>query len=301
MTGSTTFPRFKSEESRARYLAAYDAALKAWPVPFEALDLPTRFGPTRVVASGPPEAPPLVLLHSLAASAAVWRANVAALSQHFRTYAVDVIGQAGRSVATRRLRTRRDFAAWLSDVLDRLGAARAAIVGCSFGGFLALSQASLTPDRVSKVVMISPAGTFVGLSWRFALVMRTGALRRRIRRLLGDKRPPDIADLRGRAVKMDPADAGWRALMGVTMAEAPKLEVINAAVLSRRELRRIRAPALLLIGEHERLYEPRATLALAMAKMPALETELVPGADHIAAMAQPNWVNQRILRFLGEG
>jgi pimeloyl-ACP methyl ester carboxylesterase len=301
MTGSPAFPRFKSDDSQARYLAAYDAALQAWPVPFEALDLPTRFGPTHIIASGPADAPPLVLLHSLAGTALVWRPNVAALGQHFRVYAVDIIGQTGRSRADRALRTRRDYAAWLADVLDRLGVARAALVGCSFGGFLALNQASLTPARVSKVVMISPAGTFVALSWRFALIMRTGALRRRIRRLLGDKRPPDIADLSGRRVKLDPADAAWRALMGVTMAEAAKLNVINAPALSQRELRRIRSPALLLIGEYERLYEPQATLALARQRMPALETELVPGADHIAAMAQPAWVNRRIIDFLSQG
>lgn len=295
------YPRFKSEESRARYLAAYDAAVAAWPVAAEQLDVATGYGPTRVVASGPADAPPLVLLHSLAASAAVWRPNVAALSQRFRVYAVDIIGQSGRSRADRRLRSRRDYARWLSQTLDGLGARRAAFVGCSFGGFLAINQASLAPDRVTRLVMISPAGTFVGLSWRFRLFMLTGPLRRRIRRLLGDRRPPDISDFRPRNLPLDPADAAWRALMGVTMAEAAKLNVIEAAVLAPRELRRIGAPSLLLIGEHERLYPPVETLALAKAKMPALETELVPGADHIAAMAQPDWVNRRILAFLDEG
>jgi pimeloyl-ACP methyl ester carboxylesterase len=299
MAASTAFPRFKSEEGQARYLAAYDAVVKQWPAACEELHLLTRLGPTHVIASGgAPGAPPLVLLPSFAGTATVWRPNVAALSQHFRTYAIDVIGQPGKSRAERRLRTRRDYADWLVDVLDGLGVARAAFVGCSFGGFLALSQASLTPDRVSKVVMISPAGVFVGLSWRFTFVMRTARLRRWIRRLLGDKRPPDLADLRGRAVKFDPADAGWRALMGVTMAESPEVSVINAAVFSQRELRAIRAPTLLLIGDGERLYDPQATLALAKRRMPALKGEIVPGANHIAAMAQPEAVNREILAFL---
>ena len=70
-TASNGLPRFKSEESRARYMAAYDAALRDWPVAYEALDLPTRLGPTHVIASGPPDAPPLLLLPSFAGTAAV--------------------------------------------------------------------------------------------------------------------------------------------------------------------------------------------------------------------------------------
>jgi pimeloyl-ACP methyl ester carboxylesterase len=39
-------------------------------------------------------------------------------------------------------------------------------------------------------------------------------------------------------------------------------------------------------------------LKLAQQRMPGLEGAIVPGADHIAAMAQPDDVNERILRFL---
>ena len=53
---------FKTPEGEAAYLAAYDAAMKLWPVPYEEMDIPTRFGMTHVVVSGPKDAPPLVLL-----------------------------------------------------------------------------------------------------------------------------------------------------------------------------------------------------------------------------------------------
>ena len=79
------FPRFKTDAGRARYLAAYDAALGDWPVPYEAFDIPTRLGRTHVIASGPPDAPALVLLPSFAGSALIWRLNVAGLSRSYRT------------------------------------------------------------------------------------------------------------------------------------------------------------------------------------------------------------------------
>ena len=81
-----------------------------------------------MIASGPKDAPPLLLLHSLAATATVWRPNVGALSEHYRTYAVDIIGQSGTSIAATELKSRRDYATWLGDVMDALGVDRASLV-----------------------------------------------------------------------------------------------------------------------------------------------------------------------------
>jgi pimeloyl-ACP methyl ester carboxylesterase len=297
----TGFPAFKSAESQARYLAAYDAVLRGWPKPFDEREIATRLGPTHVVACGPAEAPPLVLLPSFAATATVWAPNVAGLSEHFCVYALDVVGQPGKSQATRRIRSRRDYAQWLTDVLDGLGVARASIVGCSFGGFLALNQAVETPERVERVVMISPVGAFASQSLRLTYVMRIRTpLFRIIRRLRGDKRAPSMADLRANPPRPDPRAAAWYALMSVTMSEAAKVSIISPAVFSRAQLRAIRARCLLLIGERESLYDPEAMLTLAKRRMPALEGAVVLAADHIAALAQPEEVNARVVAFLSD-
>jgi pimeloyl-ACP methyl ester carboxylesterase len=299
----TSYPRFKTEAGEARYLAAYEAALKDWPVPFEELDIPTALGPTHVIASGPGPsqagAPPLILLPSFAGTALSWRPNIAALSQARRCYAVDVIGQPGKSRAIRRIEGPDAYAPWLAELLDALGVARAAFVGCSFGGFLAARQALATPQRVERVALIGPPGVFAAMSWRVGLTMRTARLRRRLRRLLGDKRPPNARSLHARAAPQHPEDDGWRALMGVTMAESPEVSVTQTPVFTRAELARIAAPMLLLIGEYEQLYDGAATLRRARQLKPGIEAELVRGADHIAAMAQPDWVNARLAAFLG--
>lgn len=120
---------FCSPAAEAQYAAAYQAVLQQWPVPYEELYVPTRFGATHVIASGPPDAAPLVLLASSGAGAPQWFLNVGPLSQRFRTYAVDLIGEVNKSVPIRPVRSTWEFAAWAGDLFDGLQVESAYMVG----------------------------------------------------------------------------------------------------------------------------------------------------------------------------
>jgi pimeloyl-ACP methyl ester carboxylesterase len=297
-SGSKVPRAFKSEAARVRFIAGYDTVLRRWPVAYEERDLPTRLGATHVVVSGPPDAPPLLLLPCFHGTATVWRPNVEALARQHRVYAVDVIGQAGKSIASRRIRSRRDFADWLADLLDALGVSRTSIVGNSYGGFLALNQASLTPARVDRVVLINPAGIFTSVVPKFLY----GALLAGLKSLLTRRKSaPDIGAFLGRDVRFGPDDADWVALLSLVLSGGVRVNAILPTVFATAELRAIGAPTLLLIGDNELLYDPQATLRRARHRMPGLVAELVPNAHHIAAMAQPAAMNERLLEFLQRG
>ena len=291
----------KTDEVRANYLAAYDELLRKWPVSHEELLLPTRFGVTHVVASGLAHAPPMVLLHAFQATAMVWRFNVEALSRHFRVYAVDVIGQGGKSSSTQRIKSRGDFADWMSDLFDALGIVRASLVGNSYGGFLALSQASLTPERVDRIVMINPGGTFASFL-PFMLRMMFGGLINGLlvaARLKTTRPAPSIASTLGRNVVFNAEQAEWAHLVSLIAFNGQmRPNAIFPTVFSAAELRKIRAPALLLLGDNELLYDPHEVLRRARERMPTLEARIIPDAHHIAAMAKPDEVDARIVEFL---
>ncbi|MFC1581001.1 alpha/beta fold hydrolase, partial [Thermodesulfobacteriota bacterium] len=70
----------------------------------------TRFGPTYVNAFGSKSSPKLALLHGMGASSTMWAPNIEALSQHFRVYALDTIGDLGKSRCEVRCRRGRDYA-----------------------------------------------------------------------------------------------------------------------------------------------------------------------------------------------
>lgn len=284
---------FKTAEGRTRYLEAYNAALKDWPVPCEELDMPTTLGMTHVIASGPHDAPAILLLPSLAASAVMWGPTVPALSDRFRVYAVDVIGQAGKSVPARRIRNRREMGRWLVELLDALHIQRAALVGSSYGGFLAVNQALLSPERVDRIVLISPAATFKRFPLRFYIAMFVKGPLRRIRRRRRASKPMSLPG----GTRLEPT--GWGRLMAVTMAESARPNAAPAIVFDKRDLKTMHMPVLLLIGEKEVLYNPDETIALAKSLVPDLTGAVISGADHLASISQPEAVNRHVLNFLG--
>ena len=149
---------FRTPEGEARFLAAYQGVLDRWPVPYEELDIPTRFGVTHVIITGPQDAPPLVLLHGYMATSVMWAPNIGAWSQDRRVYAIDVMGQPGRSVPDEPIKGISDYVAWLTATLDGLHLGRVSLLGMSFGGWLALKYAVATPGRIQQLVLLSPGG-----------------------------------------------------------------------------------------------------------------------------------------------
>ncbi|MFF2846581.1 alpha/beta fold hydrolase [Streptomyces sp. NPDC058001] len=101
--------------------------------------------------SGPPDAPPLVLLPALGENATDWERVVSVLSRSRRTYALDLRGH-GRSdwPGEYSLELMR---ADVLRFLDALGLDRVDLIGHSMGGMVAYLLAQDHPRRVSRLVL----------------------------------------------------------------------------------------------------------------------------------------------------
>lgn len=283
---------FKTLDGETRFFAAYDAALTLWPVPFEEIDIPTRFGTTHVVACGPKTAPPLVLLHGYMATLTMWSPNVLAFSKNHRVYAVDVMGQAGKSSPSEPIRDRADFVSWLTATLDGLHLDRVALVGMSFGGWLALNYAVAVPQRVRRLVLLSPGGLLPMVRQFNLRGVLMAALPTRLTvnsffRWLGftDRAYADTLELM---------------YLGLTHFRMPiETARVGPGVFSDDELRTMKVPTLLLIGDHEVISDPARALERARRLIPNFEGELVPGCRHDMCSSQHQIVDARVLEFLG--
>lgn len=151
----------------------YAALLRGWPEPAEQRRVPTGEGETFVLAGGPVGAAAVVLLHGAMTTSAMWQRSFAAWAERYRVYAVDLIGEPGVSAPSRPPLDSDRHACWLDDVLRALAIERAALVGASLGGFIALDYALRRPHRVAAVALLAPAG--VGRI-RPAFLLRAGPL-----------------------------------------------------------------------------------------------------------------------------
>lgn len=153
-----------------KLFSAYDRVLQQWPADTQAIDVKTVHGTTRINACGPVGGPALVLLPGAGATSAVWFANVAAFSQRYRVYAVDLMGDVGRSVPGRQsIDSVDELLNWLTAVLDELDLPTAALCGHSYGAMIALAYALRNKSRVDALTLLDPNACFGSMSPRYLL------------------------------------------------------------------------------------------------------------------------------------
>jgi pimeloyl-ACP methyl ester carboxylesterase len=126
-------------------------------------------------AAGPPDGPPVVLLHGLASDSDTWDRALGALAGHgLRAYAVDLLGH-GRSdkpVSGYRL---DDFADSLAAVLDAVELPAATLCGHSLGGAIAVHFGYHYPERVERLVLVAAGGLGREVSLSLRLLSLPGA------------------------------------------------------------------------------------------------------------------------------
>ncbi|WP_046733712.1 alpha/beta fold hydrolase [Streptomyces humi] len=101
--------------------------------------------------SGPPDAPPLVLVHALGENATDWEQVAPALARSRRVYALDLRGH-GRSDWPGDYSLELMRADVLS-FLEALGLGSVDLIGHSLGGIVAYLLAQEHPQRVSRLVL----------------------------------------------------------------------------------------------------------------------------------------------------
>lgn len=294
----TNLSTFKTCEGETAFLKAYDAAMNMWPVPYEEIEISTQFGLTHVVISGPKDAPPLVLLHGMSMTLTMWLPNVADFCKDYRVYAIDIMGQPGKSVPNYNepIRDVADFMVWLSEIIDKLNLDSIYLVGMSNGGWLGLNFAITAPERVRKLVLLSPGGCFEPLSMQFRLrgmLMTFFTTRLTTESFLGWT---GIKDTTGDLVSRSLLDLFYLGMKHFRMP--PETAFVLPVVTSDEELQALKVPVLLLIGDNEVVYNSAKALERAKRLIPNLEGELVPESNHNMCGSHYPIVDARVLEFL---
>lgn len=256
----------------------------------------------RVVEGGPPDGPPVVLLHGWAVSAYLWRHTITGLAAAgFRAIAPDLPGH-GLSDApdARGSYTLAAFADRIGGMMDAVGAPEAPVVAQSMGGRVAVALAMC--GRATRLALFGPVGfgdvtpatayapfiPQVAGEWATQLVTRqlVETVQRRVHGKLGWFTDRDV-------------DEYWAPTQfpAVVRASLQMLREFSWAPLTEEELRAIQVPALVVFGTADKTVKP-ARAQGAVASLPHGRLEWIEGGGHVVMEEVPERVNAMLVEFL---
>ncbi len=259
---------YRTKAGAAEVMQLYNSPLAQWPVASSQISIPTRHGATFVIASGEPANPAVLLLHGSGSNSAVWTSDIAAYSRCFRVYAVDLLGEPGKSSSNRPPWNGAPYEEWLEDVLDGLKIDNASLVGFSQGGWTALKFAVSRPERVRSLALLTPGGIAPD-RWSFALTAitlsmlgRPGIQRINSMLLAGHVVAPEVENA------MTLIASNFRPRIG------------RLPIFADAELKRLTMPVLLITGTQDCLRDGERIAARLRQLVPHLAAISIQGGGH---------------------
>lgn len=255
---------------------------------------------TRLVYEVAGEGVPVVLIHGFTLDGRMWDDQLPAFAARHRIVRYDLRGFGASSpFVPGEPYTHADD---LRALMDTLSIERAAIIGLSMGGWVAVEFALMYPESVSALVLVDAA--LRGYPWSPSGAATIDGIYRL-----------------GREGKLDEAIAGWLAdplfacshrspaasarLAEIVMAypcghllqDDPHLPLDPPA---RERLGEIAAPTLVVVGEED-IPDMHAIADLLATDVPASHKVVLPRAGHMANMDAPEAFNRVVLDFLASG
>ncbi|MCF7913189.1 MAG: alpha/beta hydrolase [Candidatus Cloacimonetes bacterium] len=282
---------YENDQIEEKLNNIYNSHLALWGLDFQTRFIKTQYGIVHVIASGKEDLPPLILLHASSMSSWPWVYNVEELNQHYRTYAIDTIGDAGRSKLSKMEvypNTGEKLAVLYKEIMDSLGVEKASFIGASQGGYIATNIALYAQERVDKIVLCGP----MGYTGTFRSVMRIifttmfplKAIQENATRWAFGDNPHVLAEV-----------SEWfrTILTGVISRQArPKS-------FSDEQLQSLKMPVLLLLGNNDGLTGNPQKALKRVEKLPNFQTRVLE-TGHLISAEKPEMFNHLVLKFLGE-
>jgi 3-oxoadipate enol-lactonase len=247
------------------------------------------------------DGPAVLLVHAGIADARMWSGVIGPLSAQHRVIAPDLRGFGRTRLEPGPFAHADDLVA----LLDGLGVDRAAVVGASMGGMVALELAALAPARVTALALLGsaldgpdePSAALVAYDEAETAALEAGDVDAAVDVTLrmwvdGHGRDPKAA--------VDPAVRAlvatmyrdWAALQDV---EAKETE-LDPPVAER--LAEITVPTLVAVGEYD--VEDHVVIARRLAaELPGAHPVVtIAGAAHLPVLERPDEVARLVLEFL---
>jgi 3-oxoadipate enol-lactonase len=237
---------------------------------------------------------PLLLFHSLLSDRASFDAIVPELAKSFRVIVPELPGFGGSHAVTGGLAAVADRMA--EAVKEAADGEQAIVLGNGYGGFVALQMAIRHPAIAGKLVLADCGAAFseagrdafrnmaAASSAKGLAAITDVAMRRLFAPEFQAEHPDLMSDRRAAFLKTDP---------DVFRAACAALAELDL----RPELKAVKVPALVLVGEFDEATPPPMSYEL-VAGLPQARLLIIPGCAHVPQLQSPKLFLEAIDDFL---
>lgn len=234
---------------------------------------------------GDPKGPAVVLLHAFPMSGAMWEPQISAL-RDYRVLIPDLRGFGATPLVGPWL---MEHAA--ADVLESF-TGKAAFVGLSMGGYVALQIAAAAPERVAGLVLCDTRAEADANENKAKRAAAIDFVRKNgVELFLGPFLKDAIFNLKASSF-----------LQGVAAKSSPEAVMAALAALAARPeavsgLSKITAPTAVLVGSQDKI-TPLPLSEAMRSRIPGAELHIIPDSGHFSNAENPVAFNERLVSFL---
>ncbi len=250
--------------------------------------------------------PAVLLLHGFASSIVTWRDVMPALAQGHDVVAVDLPGFGGSDQPGDL--SARLYPRLVPALLDRLGIAKASLVGNSMGGAAAVLTAAEHADHVERLVLLDSAGFNMAPGDRPFMVRLAGSpasallgrlplhrllVRQALRQVFFDDShvTPELVEEYAAPMMREGALGATRSLLSTPGFDTPEEFQAHAAA--------IKAPTLVVWGRED-AWIPVSHADRLVAAIPGARKLILESCGHMPQEERPAEVARLLKEFLGE-
>ncbi|MGV3611719.1 MAG: alpha/beta fold hydrolase [Fluviicola sp.] len=282
---------FVQNDSLSDYINAYNKTLALFELPIREKDIATQYGNAHVLICGNSANPPLVLLHGMNASSTMWYPNMKTFAKNYCVYAIDFLLEPGKSTCNSKRLKMEQIADWYDEVFAKLRLKSFDLVGCSRGGWLATAVSINHPEKIKKLVLLSPAQTFTWIPPSSALLSNiTYSISPNKEKLKNILAGLSVSSVKINKTYFDQYFLG-------TEKDNLSSCIFEMTPYSRKSIESLKMPLLVLIGDKDIINNERC-LNKVKKLLPDTQTGIIENAGHFLSFDQPDTVNTLILSFL---
>lgn len=253
--------------------------------------------------SGPRSAPAVIMIHGIGSHLQSWDGWALALEEDYRVIRLDLPGSGLSHPDPSGDYTDRRSIEVLASLMQRLDVATANLIGNSLGGRIAWRFAASHPERVSKLVLVSPDG-FASAGFEYGKAAEVPAIMAAMKHVLPKstlRSNLEVAYSDRSRLTAETLDRYYDLMLAPDARDA-LLGRMRQTVLVDPEpiLQTIRQPTLLLWGENDGMI-PVSNAADYQRNLPDAELVRLPGLGHVPQEEAPDISIEPVKAFLQEG